>query len=66
MKSIWPKIAAGLMLGLAVIIGLALFADIRAVAHTLTRFYWPYVPAILALTLFNYGLRFLKRPRQVI
>jgi glycosyltransferase 2 family protein len=59
-KSIWPKIAVGLMLGLAVIIGLALFADIRAVARTITGFYWPYVPAILALTLFNYGLRFLK------
>ena len=60
MKSIWSKIAIGLMLGLAVIIGLALFADIRAVARTITGFYWPYVPIILGLTLFNYGLRFLK------
>ncbi len=48
------------MLGLFVIIGLALFADVRAVAHTITTFHWPYLPAILSLTLFNYGLRFLK------
>jgi uncharacterized protein (TIRG00374 family) len=59
-KKLWPKIAFGLLLGLAVIIGLALFADIRAVAHTITGFYWPYVPAILGLTLFNYTLRFFK------
>ncbi len=60
MKNLWPKIALGLMLGLFVIIGLALFADVRAVAHTITTFHWPYLPAILSLTLFNYGLRFLK------
>ena len=60
MKNLWSKIILGLMLGLAVIIGLALFADIRAVARTITGFYWPYVPAILGLTLLNYALRFLK------
>lgn len=48
------------MLGLAVIVGLLLFADIRAVAHVITVFHWSYVPLILSLTLFNYALRFLK------
>ncbi len=60
MKSIWPKIALGLLLGLVVIVGLALFADIRQVAHAVATFYWPYVPLILGLTLMNYTLRFFK------
>lgn len=60
MKNIWPKIAAGLGLGLAVIIGLALLADLRAVTTQILTFQWGYAPLILALTLFNYGLRFIK------
>jgi len=60
LKNIWSKIGIGLALGLVVIFGLALFADIRAVGASLTNFYWPYVPVILGLTLFNYALRFLK------
>ena len=60
MKNIWPKIAIGLALGLAIVIGLALFADVRKVAAEINAFYWPYGPLILGLTLFNYALRFLK------
>ncbi len=60
MKNIWSKIAVGLALGLVIIIGLALFADVRKVAAEFNKFYWPYVPIILGLTLFNYALRFLK------
>lgn len=60
MKNIWPKIALGLALGLAIIVGLALFADVRKVAAEITTFHWPYAPLILSLTLFNYTLRFLK------
>jgi uncharacterized protein (TIRG00374 family) len=60
LKNIWPKIALGLALGLAIIAGLALFADVRKVAAEITAFHWPYAPLILGLTLFNYALRFLK------
>jgi uncharacterized protein (TIRG00374 family) len=60
MKSLWPKLAIGLLLGLAVMIALALVADVRAVGQTVTSFHWPYVPAILGLTLANYALRFVK------
>jgi glycosyltransferase 2 family protein len=60
LKNIWSKIGIGLALGLVVIVGLALFSDIRAVAASLTDFYWPYVPVILSLTLLNYLLRFFK------
>jgi glycosyltransferase 2 family protein len=60
LQSIWSRIGIGLVLGLLVIVGLLLFADIHAVAHVITVFHWSYVPLILSLTLFNYALRFLK------
>jgi uncharacterized membrane protein YbhN (UPF0104 family) len=60
MKNLWPKIMLGLALGLVIVVGLALFADARQVAAEINDFYWPYVPLVLALTLFNYGLRFVK------
>ena len=60
MRNVWSKIGAGLVLGLTVIIGLALLADIRAVATQVVTFRWQLAPAVLALTLFNYALRFLK------
>jgi glycosyltransferase 2 family protein len=60
MRRLWPKLAIGLLLGLAVVIGLALLADLRAVAGLLHSFQWRYAPAILGLTLVNYGLRFVK------
>lgn len=60
MRNLWSKLAFGLALGLAVAVGLAVFADAREVGRTIRGFHWPYVPLILGLTLFNYGLRFLK------
>jgi uncharacterized protein (TIRG00374 family) len=60
LKNIWPKIAIGLALGLAIVVGLALFADVRKVTAEINAFYWPYAPLVLGLTLFNYALRFLK------
>lgn len=60
MTKLWSRMGLGLAQGLAVMIGLALFADVRAVGQTVTRFHWRYVPAILGLTLFNYALRFVK------
>src|SRR3990172_1865109 len=57
---LWRGLALGIALGLAVIIGLALFADVRQVAGAIKGFYWPYAPLTLALTLFNYTLRFFK------
>jgi hypothetical protein len=60
MKKLLPRMALGLALGRVVIGGLALFGNPGEVAAALARFYWPYVPLILALTLFNYALRFVK------
>ncbi|MCC6189388.1 MAG: flippase-like domain-containing protein [Anaerolineales bacterium] len=60
MRNLWSKICLGLAFGLAVMIGLALVADVRAVGQTVRHFQWAYVPAILGLTLANYALRFVK------
>lgn len=50
----------GIILGFLVIIGLALFGDIKEVSHTLNNFNWGIYPIAILFTLFNYALRFLK------
>ncbi len=60
MKALWSRIAVGLALGLVVVVGTALLADVRAIGQALTAFHWRYLPAVLGLTLVNYGLRFIK------
>ena len=41
-------------------LGLLLLGDLRQVGQALREFRWAYFPAALALTLFNYTLRFFK------
>lgn len=48
------------MFGFLVVTGLSLLADLPRVLDALRHFSWGYLPAILALTLFNYALRYLK------
>lgn len=43
-----------------VVAGLSLFADLPKTAEALSTFVWAWLPAILALTLLNYVLRFVK------
>jgi glycosyltransferase 2 family protein len=54
------KLVLGLALGVAVFAGLGLVGDARQLAASLSAFQWAHLPAILALTLGNYGLRFVK------
>jgi glycosyltransferase 2 family protein len=54
------KFIIGLVLGIVVLVGLSLFADIRTLPQTLATFRWELLPLILGLTLLNYGLRFVK------
>lgn len=54
------KLILGGVLGIAVLVGLALFADVRTLPQTLASFRWEWLPLILGLTLVNYGLRFVK------
>lgn len=54
------KILISLALGLVVVAGLSIYADLPKMAGALRSFNWALVPGILALTLLNYLLRFFK------
>ena len=54
------KILLSLALGAAVLLGLGLYADLPKLIHTLSGFEARLIPPILGLTMFNYGLRFVK------
>ena len=54
------KLILGVALGIVVVAGLAVYADLSKMAEVLRRFEWWLLPFILLFTLFNYGLRFYK------
>lgn len=54
------KILAGVLLGMTVFAAIGLYLDFRKLFETITNFKWIYLPVILALSLVNYFLRFLK------
>lgn len=54
------KLLWGVFFGILVAAGLALWGDAPALVEHLATFDWRLAPLILALTLCNYGLRFLK------
>ncbi len=51
------KLAMGFGLGIIVLIGLVFYGDVQEMAQLLEDFQWRLLPAILALTAFNYFLR---------
>jgi hypothetical protein len=59
-KTLWSRLAVGFALGLVVLLSTALLTDILADGHALRNLHWSNLPLVLALTLANYGLRFLK------
>ncbi len=54
------KLIASLIFGLLVIAAFAFFADLPQTVAALENFQWIYLPLVLALTLLNYVLRFVK------
>ena len=54
------KLVIGVGLGLIVFVGLLLYGDIQKIGRLLHEFQWSLLPAIIALTLFNYLLRGLR------
>lgn len=54
------RLVWGLVFGFLVMLGLLLLGDLRQVGQALRAFRWAVFPAALALTLFNYTLRFFK------
>ncbi len=59
-NSLRQKILLSLVFGLAVFAALGIYADLPKIAESLGKFKWQFLPAILALTLLNYLLRFVK------
>ena len=59
-KSILRRLLASLAFGFVVLLALMLLGDIRQVSQQVFSFRWAYFPVVLALTLFNYTLRFFK------
>ncbi len=59
-RQVRGKIILSLLFGLVVVAALSVAADVRKLGETLSHFNWALLPLILALTLFNYALRFVK------
>jgi uncharacterized protein (TIRG00374 family) len=60
LKNLRGKFILSLLLGVAVLVGLTAYGDFSEVASAIGDFRWELLPAILALTLVNYLLRFVK------
>ncbi len=60
MKNLRNKIIIGIILGVAVMVGLGIYADFTEMARLLRAFRWGLLPAIIGLTVVNYLLRFSK------
>ena len=54
------KILLSLGLGMAVMLGLSIYADLPSLWAVASRFQWRYLPLIVGLTLLNYALRYVK------
>ena len=59
-QTIIRRLIPGLVFGFLVFLGLVLVGDIQQVGEQVLDFQWGYYPLVLALTLFNYILRFFK------
>jgi uncharacterized protein (TIRG00374 family) len=59
-QTLTRRLVSGLVFGFLVFLGLALLGDIRQVGERVRTFQWSFYPWALALTLFNYTLRFFK------
>lgn len=54
------RLLLSIIVGLAIFVGLFIYADIQEVTQAFAEFRWGYIPLILILTLLNYLLRFYK------
>lgn len=59
-KKLRRRLMTGLLLGMAVLFGLAVYGDAPRVMSALGHFDWRLLPAVLGLTFVNYCLRWVK------
>ncbi|MCL5961750.1 MAG: flippase-like domain-containing protein [Chloroflexi bacterium] len=60
MDKLRGKLVISLVFGVVVVLALSVFSDLPKMMAVLGHFKWLYLIPILGLTLFNYGLRFVK------
>ena len=60
LRDLQRRILWSVVLGLAVAVALVFYGDARNIGSHSARFDWRLAPAIVMLTLINYGLRFVK------
>ncbi|HLV99710.1 MAG TPA: lysylphosphatidylglycerol synthase transmembrane domain-containing protein [Ktedonobacterales bacterium] len=60
MARIRTKVIVSLVFGLVVVAAISFYADLPSLLQAFRLFPWALLPAILGLTLLNYGLRFVK------
>ncbi len=60
------RLVAGVLFGMAVYVGMAVWADVGSVAETLARIPFWAIPACCALSFANYLVRFLKWERYLV
>lgn len=60
MENLSKKLLISALMGMLLIVGLALWSDVRALAASMLSFEWAWLPLVLLLTLANYALRFVK------
>lgn len=60
MTRLTRNLLLSLLLGTLLLVGLALYADVRDLSASVLTFDWAWLPVVLALTLGNYALRFAK------
>jgi len=60
LSKLTQRIIVGLVLGVAVLVTMGIYADGQKLLSSLHKFQWPLLIPVLALTLFNYLLRFIK------
>lgn len=58
--SLGQRLGLGFVLAVLVVAGLTIYADASALARSLVEFPWKLLLPVLALTMLNYGLRFIK------
>lgn len=59
-NQIFRKMIPGILFGFLVLLAILLIGDLKQVGRNIYEFDWIIMPAVLALTCFNYTLRFIK------
>lgn len=60
MTKLQRNLLLSLLLGMLLLVGLALYADVSQLSASMLAFDWLWLPVVLALTLGNYAIRYVK------